>query len=74
MRAWREMSQEEYAEEMEAGREEGHRRMEEIARLLGAPMPTGKPGRPPKNAAYRFGGADPEKETDAASAVEALRD
>jgi hypothetical protein len=69
------MTHEEFTEELEAGREEAQRRMQQMAALLGMAQPSGKPGRPPKNATYRFGGADQEsQESDAASAVEALRD
>lgn len=73
MKDWQAMTHEEFTEELEAGREEAQRRMDQMAALLGMGQPTGKRGRPPANA-YRYGGADPEKETDAASAVEALRD
>lgn len=62
MRAWQEMTHEELTEELEAGREEAQRRIQQMAALLGMAQPSGKPGRPSKSA-YRFGGADQEPES-----------
>lgn len=67
MRGWAEMSHEEFVEELESGREEAQRRMQQMAALLGMAQPSGKPGRPPKSTAYRFGGADQEGDQDDAS-------
>lgn len=64
-RPWADMSHEELLEELDAGNAETDRRMAQLMARRGAPQ--GKPGRPPKNAAYRFGGADPDSETDDAS-------
>lgn len=55
------MTHEQLTDELEAGREEAQRRMQQMAALLGMGAPSGKPGRPPKNA-YRYGGADQESQ------------
>lgn len=65
-RAWQEMTHEQLTEELEAGREEAQRRMQQMAALLGMGQPSGKRGRPPANT-FRFGGADQETDEDAAS-------
>jgi hypothetical protein len=67
-RAWQEMTHEQLTEELEAGREEAQRRMQQMAALLGMAPAQGKRGRPPASAsAFRFGGADQEETEDAAS-------
>jgi len=65
-RAWIEMTHEELTEELEAGREEAQRRMQQMAALLGMAQPSGKRGRPPASA-FRYGGADQETEDEDAA-------
>jgi len=65
-RAWQEMTHEELTEELEAGRDEAQRRIQQMAALLGLAQPSGKPGRPPKNA-YRYAGEGQESQDEDAA-------
>lgn len=60
MRAWQEMTHEQLTEELEAGREEAQRRIQQMAALLGMGDAAPKRGRPPASAYRWVGGVDPE--------------
>jgi hypothetical protein len=72
---WAQMTHEELTRELDAGRKEAAKRIAQLAELMGMSSGKGR-GRPSSNplADLLSGGAGPETETDAASAVEALRD
>lgn len=72
---WQSMTHEEFEQAMEEGREEAERRARRYLELLGiGGSQPGKRGRKSDPLAALFGGSDPETETAAASAVQALRD